>query len=202
MLIQRLIQLHLGLFVYGASLALLVRADLGLDPWNVFHQGFSQHTGLSFGLTVNLVGFVILLAWWPLKIRPGLGTVMNVLLIGPSADLWLWLIPEQTDLVIRAIFFASGLAILALATAAYIGAGFGPGPRDGLMTGINARTGWPIGLIRTGIELSVLAAGFVLGGSVGLGTVLFAVLIGPLIQPLLPIFKRQGASVPKPTPAE
>lgn len=202
MLIQRLIQLHLGLFVYGASLALLVRADLGLDPWNVFHQGVSQRTGLSFGLTVNLIGFAILLAWWPLKIKPGLGTVMNVLLIGPSADLWLWLIPEQTDLIIRAVFFASGLLILAIATAAYIGAGFGPGPRDGLMTGINARTGWPVGLIRTGIELSVLAVGFLLGGSVGLGTVLFAVLIGPLIQPLLPRFKRIAPLSPKPEPAE
>jgi len=202
MLIQRLIQLHLGLFVYGASLALLVRADLGLDPWNVFHQGVSQRTGLSFGLTVNLAGFAILLAWWPLKIKPGLGTVMNVLLIGPSADLWLWLIPEQSDLIIRAVFFASGLLILAVATAAYIGAGFGPGPRDGLMTGINARTGWPVALIRTGIELSVLAIGFLLGGSVGLGTVLFAVLIGPLIQPLLARFNRIEPLPPKPEPAE
>lgn len=202
MLIKRLLQLHLGLAAYGVSLALLVRANLGLDPWDVFHEGLSDLIGLSFGMTVNLVGLLVLLAWWPIKQKPGLGTVMNVLLIGTVADLTLWLLPEMTDYALRAIVLVSAIGLNAIATASYIGAGLGPGPRDGLMTGLCARTGWPVGRVRLGIELVVLASGFLLGGTVGIGTVLYALSIGPLVHWLLPRFTLKPKPAPVPAPAE
>jgi uncharacterized membrane protein YczE len=136
MLIKRLIQLHLGLAAYGVSLALMVRANLGLDPWDVFHQGLSDRIGLSFGMTVNLVGLLVLLAWWPIKQKPGIGTVMNVLLIGTVADLTLLVVPELHSYTLRAVLLVSAIGLNGLATASYIGAGLGPGPRDGLMTGL------------------------------------------------------------------
>jgi len=202
MLIKRLIQLHLGLAAYGVSLALMVRANLGLDPWDVFHEGLSDRIGLSFGMTVNLVGLLVLLAWWPIRQKPGIGTVMNVLLIGTVADLTLYVMPELTGYAMRALLLVCAIGLNGVATASYIGAGLGPGPRDGLMTGVCGRTGWPVGRVRLGIELVVLASGFALGGTVGLGTVLYAVAIGPLVHWLLPRFTLKPGTAPVPAPAE
>lgn len=183
---QRMAKLLLGLFLYGIAIALMVRAGLGVAPWDVLTQGMVVATGLSFGLLTNLIGLVVLLLWWPLRQRPGLGTLLNVLLIGPSAEFGLWLLPDFTHFAQQALVFAAGLVLLAIATGLYIGARFGPGPRDGLMTGLHARFGWPIWAVRTGIEGSVLLAGWWLGGTVGLGTLAFALLVGPLVGIALP----------------
>jgi len=187
MLPRRLIQLFVGLSLYGVSLALMVRANLGLDPWDVFHQGLSQRLGWSLGTVVNVVGALVLLLWIVLRQRPGLGTVANILVLGTVADLTLQLLPPLTALPLRALLLVGGIALNAAATAAYIGARLGPGPRDGLMTGLVKRTGRPVGWIRTSIEVTVLAIGWLLGGSVGLGTLAYALLIGPLVQVLLPL---------------
>ena len=185
---RRLIQLFLGLTLYGFSMALVIRANLGLDPWDVFHQGVSQRLGWSFGTIVIVVGGLVLLLWIPLRQRPGFGTISNVFVIGVAVDLALTILPPPTGLLTRSFLLAGGIYLNAVATAMYIGARLGPGPRDGLMTGLAVRTGRSIGLVRTGIELSVLAAGYFLGGTVGLGTVAYALLIGPLVQPLLAWF--------------
>lgn len=177
---RRFAQLLLGLFLYGIGISLMVRASLGIAPWDVLTQGLSEQTGWSFGALTNLIGLVVLLLWIPIRQKPGLGTVLNVLLIGPSAQFGLWLFPEFQGLWQQVPAFVGGLLILALATGMYIGANFGPGPRDGLMTGLNRRTGWPIGLVRTLIEASVLAAGWLMGGDAGWGTLVFALSIGPI----------------------
>lgn len=190
MLARRLIQLYLGLALYGVSMALMIRSNLGLNPWDVLHQGLSQWTGLSFGTVVIGVGVLIFLLWIPLKQKPGLGTISNIIVIGLSADASLAILPGLDDWMVRIIALLSGILLCGIATAAYIGAGFGPGPRDGLMTGLSARTGWSVRLVRTGIEISVLALGWLLGGTVGVGTVLFAFTIGPLVQIFLPVFDR------------
>ncbi|TWT19984.1 hypothetical protein FQY83_09480 [Luteimonas marina] len=183
---QRMSKLLLGLFLYGIAISLMVRAGLGVAPWDVLTQGMVRLTGLSFGLLTNLIGVVVLLAWWPLRQKPGLGTVLNVLLIGPSAQFGLWLLPDFALWWQQWLAFAAGLWLLALATGLYIGARFGPGPRDGLMTGLHARFGWPIWAVRTAIEGSVLLVGWWLGGTVGLGTLAFALLIGLLVGLTLP----------------
>lgn len=180
--VRRLTQLYVGLWLYGASAALLVRAGLGLDPWDVFHQGVARHSGLSIGTVSIVVGAVVLVLWWPLRQRPGLGTVSNVLLVGVSMDVTLWLVPAPGSLWLRVPLLAAGVVLNGLATGLYISGRFGPGPRDGLMTGLHQVTGRSIRLVRTGIELSVLACGFLLGGSVGVGTVAYALAIGPLSQ--------------------
>lgn len=185
---RRLIQLFLGLALYGFSIGLMVRSDLGLDPWDVFHQGLSNHIGLSLGMTVNVVGVIVLLLWIPIRQRPGIGTVANVFLIGTFADLSLWMIPDAPSLPIAAAMLVLGIFLNGIATGAYIGAGLGPGPRDGLMTGLVKRTGGSVRVIRTGIEVTVLAAGWLLGGTVGIGTVAYALAIGPLAHRMLPIF--------------
>ena len=177
---RRFAQLLLGLFLYGIGISLMVRASVGIAPWDVLTQGLSEQTGGSFGALTNVIGLVVLLLWIPIRQKPGLGTVLNVLLIGPSAQFGLWLFPEFQGLWQQVPAFVSGLLILALATGMYIGANFGPGPRDGLMTGLHRRTGWPIGLVRTLIEASVLVAGWVMGGNVGWGTLVFALSIGPM----------------------
>ena len=179
-LLRRLAQLVLGLFLYGVGISLMVRAGIGIAPWDVLTQGISRQTGLSFGLLTNLIGLVVLLLWIPIRQKPGLGTVLNVLLIGPSAQFGLWLFPQFTGLWQQVPAFVAGLCVLALATGMYIGANFGPGPRDGLMTGLHRRTGWPIGRVRTGIEASVLLAGWAMGGNAGWGTLAFALAIGPM----------------------
>ena len=182
----RLSKLLIGLFLYGLATALMLRAGLGIAPWDVLAQGVMVRTGLSFGLLVILIGVAVLALWWPLRQRPGLGTVLNALLIGPSAEVGLWLLPDFGTRWQQWLVFGSGLCLLALATALYIGARFGPGPRDGLMTGLNARFGWPVWLARTCIEGSVLLTGWWLGGTVGLGTLAFALLIGPLVHRAMP----------------
>ncbi|PWC05341.1 YczE/YyaS/YitT family protein [Agromyces badenianii] len=187
-LVRRFVQLFVGLFLYGMGIALIVRGELGVAPWDVLTQGIAKQTGLQFGLiTVITSGFVLLL-WIPIRQRLGFGTVMNALLVGPSADIGLWLIPPGLDLWVRVLLLPAGIVVLAVATGLYIGAHFGPGPRDGLMTGLHRVTGWKIWIVRTGIELVVLAAGWLLGGNVGLGTVAFAVLIGPLCGVTIPMF--------------
>ncbi len=184
---RRIAQLFIGLFAYGIAIALMVRAAIGVSPWDVLSQGVSLHTGLPFGLVTNIIGLVVLLLWIPIRQKPGIGTVANVLLIGPSAQLGLWLLPAQTDLIARILLFAGGLALLAVATGLYIGARFGPGPRDGLMTGIHRRSGWKLWIVRTAIEVTVLVIGWVLGGNVGIGTLAFALLIGPMVNVTIPL---------------
>lgn len=185
---RRLIQLFLGLALYGVSLGLMVRANLGLDPWDVFHQGLAERAGISLGMMVNLVGAAVLLLWIPIRQRPGIGTIANVFLIGTFADISLWLIPPIDSLPLAAAMLIGAVFLNGVATGAYIGAGLGPGPRDGLMTGLVKRTGGSVKVIRTSIEVTVLAAGWLLGGTVGLGTVLYAVAIGPIVHRMLPLF--------------
>lgn len=186
MMFRRHVQLFIGLALYGASMALMLRAALGLDPWDVFHQGLSAQTGVSIGMLVNLVGAVVLLLWIPLRQRPGIGTVANVVVIGTAMDLTLAVLPAIDEIWLQAGALAGAVAVNGLAGALYIGAGLGPGPRDGLMTGLARRTGWSLRLVRTGIELTVLALGWLLGGTVGIGTVIYAFAIGPLVQAMLP----------------
>lgn len=193
---RRLAQLLIGLFLYGISIALIVRGAIGVAPWDVLTQGLDTQLHLGFGVVTTLVSGVVLLLWIPLKQRLGLGTVLNAVLVGPSADVGLWLIPAGLDLWLRVLLFAAGLVLLAIASGIYIGARLGPGPRDGLMTGLHARTGWPIWLVRSGIEGGVLLVGWLLGGNVGLGTVAFALLIGPLCQWALPLFDRDRRRPP------
>ncbi len=194
----RLMQLYIGLVLYGLGAALQVRAGLGLDPWDVLHQGLARHTGLAIGTMVIIVGALVLLLWIPLRQRPGLGTLSNVVLIGVSLNLALQLLPPLHEIVARTAVLVLGILLGGVATGMYIGAHYGPGPRDGLMTGLARRTGRSIRLVRTGIELSVLAAGWLLGGTVGIGTLAYAVAIGPLAQVFLPIFSvgpREAAGV-------
>lgn len=185
---RRLIQLFLGLALYGISLGIMVRAGLGLDPWDVFHQGLAERTGISLGMMVNLVGAAVLLLWIPIRQRPGIGTIANVFLIGTFADISLWLLPPVEILPLAVAMLIGAVLLNGIATGAYIGAGLGPGPRDGLMTGLVKRTGGSVKVVRTGIEIAVLAAGWLLGGTVGLGTVLYAVAIGPIVHRTLPLF--------------
>lgn len=182
----RLSKLLVGLFLYGLAISLMLRAGLGVSPWDVLAQGMMLQTGLSFGLLVILIGVAVLGLWWPLRQRPGLGTVLNALLIGPSAEVGLWLLPDFHVWWQQWLVFAAGLGLLALATGLYIGARFGAGPRDGLMTGLHSRFGWPVWVARTVVEGSVLVTGWWLGGTVGWGTLAFALLIGPLVHRTLP----------------
>lgn len=178
---QRLPRLVAGLFSCGLGLALMVRARLGLGPWEVLHQGLSFRTGVPIGTVGILVGFVVLLLWLPMRQRLGLGTMMNVVLIGLTIDAVLWLAPTANGLAVRAACLCVGVVLMGIGSGLYIGAGLGAGPRDGLMTGIAAR-GYSLRLVRTAIELSALAGGWLLGGNVGVGTLLFALAIGPLVQ--------------------
>ncbi|MFT4263916.1 MAG: hypothetical protein QM572_11085 [Nocardioides sp.] len=192
-----------GLVLYGLSIAMIVRAHIGLDPWSVLAQGVSRTTGMSFGVVTDLIGLGVLLLWWPLRQRPGVGTVLNVLLIGPAADVGLWLIPAPTEVAARLLLFGAGIGLLAVATGLYLAPRLGPGPRDGLMTGLHARLGWRLGWARTSVELTVLVAGFLLGGQVGIGTALEALAIGPLVQRTVPWFaaRLEAASVRRAGPA-
>jgi uncharacterized membrane protein YczE len=185
----RFIQLLLGLCLFGLGAALMVRAHLGLDPWNVFHQGMSSLTGLSLGMISILSGVAVMLLWIPLRQKPGLGTIANIVVIGLSMDLFLVLIAEADGMGLRITYMVVGLVLTGLGTAAYIGAGMGTGPRDGLMIGLNRKFGWSIRVSRMLVELVVLAGGWLLGGVAGVGTVAFALLIGPLVQFFLPAFQ-------------
>lgn len=199
---RRLLQLYIGLVLYGVSTAMFVRADLGADPWNVFHIGVAKHLSLDIGTVMILTGVVVLLFWIPLRQRPGLGTISNVIVLGLAADASLMLMPELSALPARIALLIAAVIVNAIATGMYIGAGFGSGPRDGLMTGIHARTGWSVRGVRTAIEVSVLLTGWALGGTIGVGTVLYALAIGPLIQICLPWFRQKPALTSTPETAK
>jgi uncharacterized membrane protein YczE len=183
---RRLTQLYAGLILYGVSDSMLLLAALGLDPWDVFHQGLSRRFGLGVGTWAIIVGVCVLLFWIPLRQRPGFGTVSNVLVVGLTIDLVMALSPVPHALWLRIVLLIAGVVLNGVATGAYIGAGLGPGPRDGLMTGLAAR-GHSIRVVRTGIELGVLGTGWLLGGTVGIGTVLYALGIGPLAHFFIPL---------------
>jgi len=178
---RRLTRLVFGLLLCGTGVALTINADLGLSPWDVLHQGISKHTGVAIGTVSIIVGFVVLLLWIPLKERVGLGTVLNVLLIGSTIDVLLAVLPDHPPMPVRVTFLLVGTFLFGPGSGFYIGAGMGPGPRDGLMTAIAAR-GHSVRVVRTVLEVSVLTIGFVLGGSVGIGTLLFAMTIGPNVH--------------------
>jgi uncharacterized membrane protein YczE len=191
---RRLIQLFAGLVLYGISDSMLLLAGLGVDPWDVLHQGLSRHTGIPVGTWAIIVGALVLLLWIPLRQRPGLGTLCNVILIGAVIDAVLALVPPPHSLPVRAVVMVSGVLLNGVATGLYIGAGLGPGPRDGLMTGFAAR-GHSLRVVRTAIEATVLLAGWLLGGTVGVGTVVYAVCIGPLAHIFVPLFSRTAPGV-------
>jgi uncharacterized membrane protein YczE len=193
-LIRRLSQLYVGLALYGASSALLVEAGLGLEPWGVLHQGLAERTGLTIGVVSIFVGAAVLLLWIPLRQRPGLGTVSNVFVVGIAMDGTLALVPDAHTLAVRIPLLLTGILLNGVATGLYIAARFGPGPRDGLMTGLHQRTGRSIRLMRTAVEIAVVVTGFALGGTVGVGTVLYALSIGPLAQLFLRVFAVRPAS--------
>ena len=184
---RRLAQLLIGLFLYGFSMALVLRASLGLEPWSVLAQGFTLHLPMTFGQATIAISLVVLLLWIPLRQWPGLGTVCNAILIGIFVDLTLAWLPATTSLPPRIGLLVAGIVLNGLATATYVGAQLGPGPRDGLMTGLMARTGRPVWQVRTGIEVAVVTVGFLLGGDLWIGTIAYAVGIGPLVQVFLPL---------------
>lgn len=185
---RRIIQLLVGLFLYGLGIAFLIRSDLGAASWDVLTQGVSHHISLSFGTITVILSGIVLLFWIPIRQKPGIGTVLNSLLIGPSADASFAIIPEIETLWIRIVFIVLGIIVVGLATGLYIGSRFGPGPRDGLMTGLHRVTGQPIWKVRVGLELAVVAIGWLLGGTVGIGTIAFAVFIGYACQFFMRIF--------------
>ncbi len=187
---RRFAQLFAGLLLYGLSSSLLVIAGEGLVPWDVLHQGLERQTGIPIGTWSILVGLFVLLLWIPIRERPGVGTVSNAIVIGGTIDLTLWLVPDAHGTLLRWTCCLVGVVLNGVATGMYIGAGLGPGPRDGLMTGLARRTGQSLRLVRTAIEATVLVLGYVLGGTVGLGTVVYLVAIGPLAHVFVPLFSR------------
>ena len=187
--LRRWSQLLSGLFLFGFSAAMMLRANIGVDPWTVFAEGFNVRWGFSFGWVIVISGLAVLLIWIPLRQRPGIGTILNALLVGPSMEVGLALVETPETLPQRIVLFASGLLMMGIASGLYIGARFGPGPRDGLMVGFNARFGWPMWAVRTGVESTVLAIGWALGGTFGAGTIVFALLIGPLAQRAIMVFR-------------
>ncbi len=179
----RLGRLMVGLVLFGFGLALMVIADLGLSPWDVFHQGVSLRTGIPIGTVVIIVGLLLLIAWIPLKERIGIGTIANAIVIGLILDLSLFFLPDRLDVLLtRWLAMLIGVVLVGIGSGFYIGAGLGPGPRDGIMTGITRITGFPLGMVRGVLEISVLGVGWLLGGNVGVGTVIFAFGIGPMVQ--------------------
>ncbi len=200
---RRLVQLLVGLTLYGLSMAMMIRATLGLNPWDVFHSGITGRVPLSFGEVTIAVGAIVLLFWIPLRQWPGLGTIANVFVIGLAVDWALSMMGTPKGVPAQVSLLLAGLVLNGLAGGLYIGSQLGPGPRDGLMTGLALRTGLSIRLVRTGLELAVLGVGWVLGGPVGLGTVLYAVGIGPLVQFFLPrvTVSLDTAAQPSPAPA-
>jgi uncharacterized membrane protein YczE len=185
---RRLVQLYAGLLLYGFSIALMVRSDLGLAPWDVLHSGLTKWFPIDIGEALVIVSFLVMIAWVPLREMPGIGTVSNAILIGLSTDVFLAVIEAPHGLALRAALLVAGVGLQGVATAAYIGAQLGRGPRDGLMTGLSRRTGRSLRMVRTAMELTVVAVGLVLGGVAGVGTIVYALSIGPLSQALLPTF--------------
>ena len=200
-LVRRLPRLLFGLVLCGLGIASMVAGDLGLGPWDVLHQGIARLTPVPIGMVNILVGLLVLLAWLPLRERPGLGTLLNVLVIGVVIDLTLLVLTTPDGLVLRAAMMLAGPVLFGIGSGFYIGAGLGPGPRDGLMTGLARRSGWPVGAVRAGLEITVLVTGWLLGGTVGLGTVVFAVGIGPIVQVSLRWWALPDAVARQPPPA-
>jgi uncharacterized membrane protein YczE len=190
--LPRLPGLLAGLVVFGVGIGLMVQAGLGLGPWEVFHQGIGRLTGLQLGTMSILLGIPILAAWWPLGERPGVGTLLNIALIGTATNVSLDVLPAAMGVPAQLAMMLGGVATIAVGSGLYLASDLGPGPRDGLMTGLHLRFGWSIRRARTAIEVSVLLAGFLLGGTIGLGTVVFALGIGPLVQVALRVFDRDG----------
>jgi uncharacterized membrane protein YczE len=190
--LPRLPGLIAGLVLFGAGIAMMAQANLGLGPWEVFHQGIARITGLQLGTVSILLGIPILAAWWPLGERPGAGTVLNILLIGLATNVALGVVPPMTGTPAQLALMGAGVVTIAVGSGLYLAADLGPGPRDGLMTGLHLRFGWSIRRARTAIELAVLVLGFLLGGTVGVGTIVFALGIGPLVQVALRAFDREG----------
>src|SRR6476619_6100230 len=184
---RRLPQLYVGLVLYGVSLAMMVRADLGLAPWDVLHSGLIRHVPITLGQAVVVMSFVVLVAWIPLRETPGLGTISNALVVGFSADGTLALLDRPDGLPARVALMVGGVVLCGIASALYIGAQLGRGPRDGLMTGLHRRTGRSLRLVRTALEVAVVLLGLLLGGVAGIGTLLYALAIGPLTQAMLPL---------------
>ncbi|WP_225730661.1 MULTISPECIES: YitT family protein [unclassified Nocardia] len=201
-MVRRLLALYIGLWLYGFSMAVMVRAGLGLSSWGVLHQGLSRHVPVSFGTVTAATGALVLLAWIPLRQKPGLGTVSNVVVIALAVDEGLALLPQWQGLPVRIGAMAAAVLLNALATVLYIGAGMGPGPRDGLMTGLVRRTGWSVRVVRTGIEVTVLVTGWLLGGGIGIGTLVYVFGIGPLIQLFIPLVSRWLPGFPNRRPAK
>jgi len=189
---RRLIGLLAGLVVIGISIALMAQAGLGLGPWEVFHQGISRQSGLALGTVSILVGMPVLALWWPIGARPGLGTVLNIIVVGSVTNLALRALPTPAALAVRLAMTVCGVLGFGVASGLYLAADLGAGPRDGLMTGLHHRFGWPIFAVRMGLELSVLIVGWSLGGTVGIGTLLFAFGIGPVVHGALAVFDRSG----------
>ncbi|MDU0326682.1 hypothetical protein RWH43_07920 [Microbacterium sp. KSW2-21] len=192
---SRITRLFVGLVLYGVGCAFTIAAGLGVDPWTVFAEGVSRVTGIGIGWVTNIIGLCVLLLWIPLRQKPGVGTVANILLVGTSIQLTLGVLPHPDVLWLQVLMLVAGVVIVAFASGLYIGAHFGPGPRDGLMTGMHARFGWPIWACRLSVEGSVLVLGWLLGGTVGIGTVVFALGIGPLVHIAMPLL-----AAPKPAP--
>lgn len=192
---SRVTRLLVGLVIYGTGAAFTVAAGLGVDPWTVFAQGISRVTGVGIGWVTNIVGLGVLLLWIPLRQTPGVGTIANILLVGTSLQLALAVLPHPDVLWLQALMLVTGVVLVAVASGLYIGANFGPGPRDGLMTGLHGRFGWPIWACRLAVEGTVLVLGWLLGGTVGIGTVIFALGIGPLVHIAIPLL-----ATPRPAP--
>lgn len=197
---RRIVQLFSGLFFYGFAIALMLRAEIGVAPWDVLSQGVMKQTGIPFGIVTVIISGVVLLLWIPIRQKPGIGTVFNAFLVGPFIEVGLLVLPTPGDVLGKVLFFAGGLALLAIATGLYIGARFGPGPRDGLMTGIHRKYEWKIWIVRTAIEVTVLSIGWLLGGNVGIGTVAFALLIGPMVNVTIPLLLVPAAATVAPSP--
>jgi len=185
-ILLRLLSLYFGLLTFGWAAAMMLRAGVGVDPWTVFAEGLYLTTGIGIGWWVVIIGLVVLLLWVPLGQRPGFGTIFNALLVGPSMEVGLLFIETPESLIHQWIVFLTGVLMMAVASGFYIGARFGPGPRDGLMTGANKKFGWPIWIVRTTIEVTVLIIGVILGGTFGWGTIVFALAIGPLVHRTIP----------------
>ena len=191
-ILPRLPGLILGVILFGLGIALMAEAGLGLGPWEAFHQGLGRMTGQEIGTISVLLGIPILLLWWPLGERPGIGTLLNVVLIGTATNVGIAVLPSAVGLGAQLAMMLAGLLIIGLGSGLYLAADLGPGPRDGLMTGLHHRFGWSIRRARTLVEVTVLALGWLLGGSIGIGTVAFAFGIGPLVQFFLGVFDRTG----------
>ena len=185
---KRIALVEVGLIVCGLAFAIMLRANIGLDPWDAFHQGISRMTGVAIGTVTVIVSFAVLVLWIPLRQKLGIGTIMNSITIGLTINVFYAWIPDASNYLFGVAYFLLGIVINGLGISMYIGGGLGPGPRDGMMTGLVKKTGRPVWLVRTAIEVVVLVLGWAFGGTLGLGTVIYAFVIGPVVHVMLPWF--------------